>query len=156
MRIIWGHDDPDLNLATAGWIEAQLHLPRPFRAPYTCGAIFGATRMEAGIILENYVPEHGTIEIGGAAISPKWVCREILAEIGDMVFGKLGCQMAIFRTPDQNFRACRFLEKLGAQCITIPRLRGRLTDENFYYLTDDNWRDQNRWVRHSKNGESHA
>lgn len=140
--ILAGSSEPDLNRALAGWMEAQLGLRRPFREPYSTMGVFHRNELSAALIFENYRDQEGTIEIGVASVSPKWLNRTVMNAMAEFVFGQLGCQMAVFRTSERNKEACTLMERVGFECIVIPRLRGRDEAEHFYCLTDDAW-DQN-------------
>lgn len=142
MKIVTaGSKEPELNRALAGWIEARLG-QRPFREPYSTMGMFVGSELCAVLIFENYKPEDGTIEIGVAATSPRWLNRTVMQAMAQFVFTDLGCQMAVFRTSERNKEACRLMERVGFERIVIPRLRGRHEAEHFYYLTDTAW-DQN-------------
>jgi RimJ/RimL family protein N-acetyltransferase len=146
--IIAGSSEPDLNRALAGWMEAQLG-QEPFREPYSTMGIFSGNELCAALIFENYRPQDGTIEIGIASTSPRWLNRTVMNAMADFVFGQLGCQMAVFRTSERNTSACRLMQRVGFECIVIPRLRGRDEAEHFYCLTDTTW-DQNPLNRKGK------
>lgn len=137
--ILAGSSEPDLNHALANWIVAQLGLPRPFRQPYSTMGMFDGGEIVAALIFENFRPEDGTIEIGVASTSPRWLTRTVMQAMADFVFRQLGCQMAVFRTSEKNREACRLMERVGFELVKIPRLRGRNEAEHFYCLTDDAW-----------------
>lgn len=137
--IIAGSGEPELNAALGNWIAARLGLPRPFRPPYSTMGLFHGGEIVAALIFENYRPEDGTVEIGVASSSPRWLNRSVMAAMADFVFRQLGCQMAVCRTSEKNTEACRLMERAGFSHVTIPRLRGRFEAENFYYLTDTAW-----------------
>lgn len=137
--VLAGSGEPDLNRALAGWMEAQLGLQRPFREPYSTMGIFLRNELSAALIFENYRVEDGTIEIGVASTSPRWLNRTVMNAMAEFVFGQLGCQMAVFRTSERNKEACMLMERAGFDRIVVPRLRGRDEAEHFYCLTDDAW-----------------
>jgi RimJ/RimL family protein N-acetyltransferase len=99
------------------------------------------------LIFENYRPENQTIEIGVVSTSPRWLNRTVMQAMADFVFEQLGCQMAVFRTSERNTEACRLMERVGFECIVIPRLRGRDEAEHFYTLTDTAWNQNHRLNR---------
>lgn len=140
MNIVFaGSKEPEINKALAGWIEAQLVLPCPFREPYSTMGVFIGSEICAALIFENFRDRDGTIEIGAASVSPLWLNRTVMRAMAEFVFGQLGCQMAIFRTSERNIEACRLMERVGFDRIVIPRGRGRDVAEHFYCLTDDAW-----------------
>lgn len=140
--IIAGSQQPELNRSLAGWLEAKMQFPRPFREPYSTMGVFTDGELLAALIFENYRPEDGTVEIGIASKSPRWLSRTVMQAMARFVFGDLGCQMAIFRTSEKNQEANAVMKRCGFELIVIPRLRGRHEAEHFFYLTDDAW-DQN-------------
>jgi RimJ/RimL family protein N-acetyltransferase len=139
MKIVWGND-PELNRALAGWLEAQLNLRQPYRPPYKAAGIFDNGELIAVVLFENYKSEAGVIEIAIAATAAKWLTRPIIGEIGEFAFNKLGCQAAIMRSPAENTRVMRILTGIGFDHVLLPRLRGRNSDERMYILTDDDWK----------------
>jgi RimJ/RimL family protein N-acetyltransferase len=145
MMIVFG-DDPQLNRAFAGWLEEKLNLRRPIREPYRAAGIFDGSELIAALVFENYRSADGTVEIGGAATTPKWMSRTIMREMAEYVFGNLRCQMAVFRVPERNSHVVDMLKRVGMEFIQIPRLRGRNESEYFFLMTDDGW-DQNRLNR---------
>jgi RimJ/RimL family protein N-acetyltransferase len=146
MKIIWG-DDPELNRALAGWLEARLNLRQPFRPPYKAAGIFDNGELIAVVLFENYKSDAGTIEIAIAATTAKWLNWPIISEIADFAFNKLDCQAMIMRSPAENTRVMRILTGLGFDHVLLPRLRGRNSDERFFILTDDNW-NSSRLAKH--------
>lgn len=128
----------ELNRSLAGWMAAHLG-QEPFRDPYSTMGMFVGAEIVGALIFENYQPDNGTVEIGVASISPRWLNRTVMQVMADFAFRQLGCQMAVFRTSERNTAACRLMERVGFECIAIPRLRGRDEAEHFYYLTDDSW-----------------
>lgn len=143
IKVIWGTCEPALNRALAGWLEYRLGMARPFREPYTTMGVFDGEALVAVLLFENFRPEDGTVEIGGAATSRMWMTRLVMNEIAEFVFRGLGCQMAIFRVPSSSKSVCALLKRAGMAFVEIPRLRGRDQPEHFFMMTDDAW-DQNR------------
>jgi RimJ/RimL family protein N-acetyltransferase len=140
--IVAGSQQPELNRALAGWLQAKMGFEAPFREPYSTMGIFSHGELVAALIFENYQPERGTVEVGGASASPKWLTRTVMKAMGDFMFGDLGCQTAIFRTSEKNERANAVLKRCGFPMVAVPGLRGRDEAEHVFYLTDTAW-DQN-------------
>ena len=153
MKVIWGTADAALNRALAGWLEHMLGMARPLREPYTTMGVFEGEALIDVLLFENFRPEDGTVEIGGAATSRKWMTRSVMDELAEFVFRGLGCQMGVFRVPASNDHVSRLLKRVGMAFVEIPRLRGRNEPELFFMMTDDAW-DQNRL--RSRKGEAHA
>jgi len=141
--VLAGSAEPDLNRALAGWLEAKLGLQRSFREPYATMGIFSGPDLIAVLIFENYRKDDGTIEIGMASTSRRWLTRTVMQAMAEFVFGDLGCQMAVFRTSERNNDANRLMTGVGFERIVLPRMRGRNEAEHLFYLTDDGW-NQNR------------
>ncbi len=92
----------------------------------------------AGCVYHNWHPETGVIEMSSAAITPRWLNRDILRTIFGYPFD-IGCQMIVLRTAEDNKGLHRQLYALGFRSHTIPRLRGRDKAEIIFTLTDDDW-----------------
>ena len=93
----------------------------------------------AAIILHNWHPEAGTIELSGAG-SGRWQSRRVLREIFSTCFDVMGCQMVIMRNSARDDRTISNSRRLGFTGILLPRMRGRDEDEWLFTLTDDAWR----------------
>ena len=91
-------------------------------------------------IYQNYHPEHGVIEISAAAVSPRWLSRQILREMFDYPFEQLGCQAVVLRCDQGDKVMARIAQAFGFARYDIPRLRGRDAGEAIYVLADDVWR----------------
>ena len=91
-------------------------------------------------IFQNYNPDHGTIEISAAAVSPKWLSRSVLREMFEYPFGQLACQAVVLRCDPGDNRLGRIFTAYGFERYDIPRLRGRDRAEAVYILADDVWR----------------
>lgn len=96
--------------------------------------------MVAGVLLHNYQPEAGVIELTAYAATRRWLSRRALADVFGYVFDQLGCQMAVARIAEGNATARRFWSALGADETIVPRLRGRTEAEVISTLTDEQWR----------------
>lgn len=96
--------------------------------------------MVAGVLLHNYQPDAGVIEVTAYSVTRRWLTRGALAEVFGYVFDQLACQMAVARIAEDNSTARRFWTALGAQEYIIPRLRGRDAAEVLSTLTEEQWR----------------
>jgi len=134
-----GSQQRELNLALAQWLEARLQATRPFRPPFSTMGIFDGEELVAVLLFENYRPEDGTVEVGGAAITPRWMTRAVANALASFIFGDLDCQMAIFRTSERNTSLSRLMKRAGFELIIIPRLRGRDEAEHWFFMTSEAW-----------------
>lgn len=92
----------------------------------------------AVIIMHNYYPEHGTIEISAAG-SGRWQSRRIINEVFDTCFKALGCQMIVMRNSAWDGATVNNSRRLGFTGILIPRMRGPGHDEWLFSLTREQW-----------------
>ena len=140
MRIVFaGSQQRDLNLALAQWLEARLQAPRPFRQPFSTIGVFDEDELVAVLLFENYRPEDGTVEVGGAATTRRWMTRAVANALAKFIFGDLDCQMAIFRTSERNKSLSMLMKRAGFELIVIPRLRGRDEAEHWFFMTSEAW-----------------
>lgn len=140
MNILWGDaDKPELNKALAEWLSVQLGHATPPRDPYRCMGVFDGKDLVAALIFENYRPSWDSIEVSGAAVTPRWLTRQVISEIADFIFAKLGCQAAVMRCDADNGHVARILTAIGFESVLLPRVRGRHSDERVFILTDDGW-----------------
>lgn len=94
----------------------------------------------AGIVFHNWEPEHGLIEISGAAENRRWFTREVIRVAFGYVFEGLGCQAVTARTAEDNGTVRHICKAIGAEEYIIPRLRGRDAAGVIYVLTDEAWK----------------
>lgn len=92
----------------------------------------------AAIIMHNYHPAEGVIEITAAGFGP-WQSRRVINEVFGLCFGELACQLIVMRVAADDARTIRNSRKLGFTGYLIPRLRGRDKAEWIFTLTDDAW-----------------
>lgn len=140
MLPFWGHDQ-----AVAAWVAR--HIPgceRGFDACRAMGVLDGE-KLVAGMVYHNWEPEHGVVEISGAAITARWLTRPVLWQMFAYPFQGIGCQMVLMRVSERNEQwngrgLPRLLKAYGFDKHTIPRLYGRHEDGHVFSLTDDAWR----------------
>lgn len=140
MQAFWGHDE-----AVAAWVAR--HIPGCERGFETCRAmgVLDGEKLVAGVVYHNWEPEHGVIEISGAASTPRWLTRPVLWQMFAYPFVGVGCQMLLMRVSQHNEQwngrgLPRLLKAYGFTRHTIPRLYGRHEDGHVFSLTDDAWR----------------
>lgn len=95
-------------------------------------------RMVAGVLLHNYQPDVGVIEVTAYSETRRWLTRGALEAVFGYVFRH--CQLAVARISEHNATARRFWRALGAEEYRIPRLRGRDEAEIISTLTEEQWR----------------
>lgn len=93
----------------------------------------------AGIVFHDWEPDHGLIEISGAADHRRWFTREVIRVAFTYVFDGLECQAVTARTAEDNGPVRHICKALGAKEYIIPRLRGRDAAGVIYVLTDEDW-----------------
>jgi RimJ/RimL family protein N-acetyltransferase len=132
--ILYGHDE-----AVAKFVSALLFGDdRGFGNSRAIGVVDSEGRLIGGVVYHNWQREAGTIEMSGAATTPRWLNRLVLNTIFAYPF-VIGCQMALMRVSARNTRLHRQLDKLALRRHPIPRLYGRDEDGIIFTLTDDDW-----------------
>lgn len=96
------------------------HAPASFEPATSFLAVRSDRRVLGAVILHDYHPKRGCIEITAAAIDPRWASRSVLRDILRFIFAPapegLGCiraQMAIPRKGQAARRARRFCQGIG-------------------------------------------
>lgn len=136
MTPVWGHSK-----AVADFVDSLTGEPgRGFGPSEALGIIDNDGKLVAGVVFHDWHPEFRRIEISGAAISGHWLTRSIAAQVGEYAFDRLGCQMVVFRTDEDNTRARRLCRALGGDEYVIPRMRGEDRAEVLITLTAEAWR----------------
>ena len=134
MRVVWGYDDE-----TANWVARRI--PRCERGFGNCraAAVLDNDKIVAGVVLHNWNPEAGVIEMSIASTTPRWFTRDVAEEILGYAFNKCKCQMVTARTAEANKRARKLWSAMGSSEYIIPNLRGRGESEVIMTMTDDDW-----------------
>lgn len=107
-------------------------------------AITDGEKLRGGVVVHDWNPEAGTVEISGAAL-PGMQVRSAAREVARLVFGVMGCQAVILRTAETNTAARRLARAMGGQENIIPRLRGRAASEALIVITQEAWQ-SSRWA----------
>lgn len=92
----------------------------------------------AAIIMHNWHPSEGVIEITAAGFGP-WQSRRVINEVFGLCFDTMQCQLVVMRVGADDERTIRNSRKLGFTGYLIPRLRGRNSDEWIFTLTEEAW-----------------
>lgn len=130
---------PDWNITAGDWASVRI-----FGKPGEFEKFATLTVLRDGIVcavvvLHNWQPEAGTIELSGAGAG-YWQTRRVLREIMSTCFVTMGCQMVIMRNSARDEDTVSNSRRLGFTGILMPRMRGRDEDEWLFTLTDDQWR----------------
>ena len=142
MEIVWAGDGhPEIRDVIVKFVAHQIKgADRGFGNCVAMGVVDGETLI-AGMVFHNYSPECGTIELSGAAISKRWLTRQIFNSMFGYAFDQIGCQMLVARHSEHNTRLRRMWKAVGATEYLIPRLRGRDEAEAIATYTAEAWRD---------------
>ena len=93
----------------------------------------------AAIIMHNYDPDTGVIEIVAAGFGP-WQSRRVIRQVFGICFDDLACQMVVMRIAESNVVSVRNAVRLGFVGTLIPRLQSRTEGQWIFCMTDDAWR----------------
>lgn len=143
MKLLYGHDEQvakfvaDLVPRVRG---------RGFGKCAAIGVLDHEDRLVGGMVFSSWWPEANTIEMSGAAITPKWLTRSILDQLFSYAFDQIGVQMMVTRNSATNTRLHRQLKAYGFDRFDIPRLLGRDEDGVIWTLTEEAYR-ANRFHR---------
>ncbi|WP_273727475.1 N-acetyltransferase [Brucella gallinifaecis] len=107
---------------------------------YAALGFFEEGDLIAGVLLHNWHPESGVMEMTAGATSKKWLNRRTLQTLFSLVFGGFKNQLVVMRVSDRNQSMIRIARSFGFSETFIPRLRGREEGEFIFTLTDDEWR----------------
>jgi RimJ/RimL family protein N-acetyltransferase len=135
LRYVYGYD----TLVAQFVAEMIPHCRRGFGPCAAIGAIDEQGRLIAGLVYHNYDPEAQLIEMSGAAITPRWLTRGMIARMHQYPFHQCGCQMVAMRIPADNERLLRQLAVYGYNFVLFPRLFGRERDGVIATLTSEDW-----------------
>lgn len=112
----------------------------------TIGVLDESGNLIGGVVFGNFDPVAKTIEMAGAAITPRWLTRQTIEVIYDYPFLRCGCQMVYQRTLADNERLLRQLAAGGYSFIKVPRMFGRDMDGILCLLTYEDWA-SSRFIR---------
>jgi RimJ/RimL family protein N-acetyltransferase len=135
LKLIWGY-----KAETIAFVCAKTGLDADFGHCQTAFVV-DENELVAGIVLHDWQPAYGVIEVSAAANTARWLTRPVVREIADYVFNQLECQALVIRTSERNSRARKMWRSLGAHEYVIPRLRGRDEAEVIATLTVEAWRE---------------
>lgn len=133
MRLLYGHD-----ALVARFVQSLCERPPDFGECKTIGVVDAQGRLLGGAVFSDWDQEAGTIEMTTAAVTPRWLGREMIQAIGEYVFDVAGCQALITRYP-AGARRGRIMRALGAEEYRVPRLYGRDRAGVFGVITAEAW-----------------
>ena len=91
------------------------------------------------IIFHDWQKDRGTVEITGAAHSPRWCSRDVVRLIYRTCFEQLSANQIVARCDAQNKTTERIFKALGFEVVRLPNMRGPNRDELFFYQTRESW-----------------
>jgi hypothetical protein len=100
---------------------------------------FGNGKIEAGFVYHDWNPEAGTLEMSGAALSPRWATKARALLIFDHAFRDYAVQLVHVQTSMDNAPVRRAFAALGGHEYEIPRLLGRDKSKLIITLTQESW-----------------
>lgn len=137
LRYVYGHDRV-ISKFVAGLVP---HVDdRGWEHAKGMGVINEAGELIAGVVWYNYSKRFDHIEVGAAAIDPRWFTRETIRRLYGYPFDELGCQVVYHITPVNHHRVLRILQGLGCEFAKLPRIFGRSMDGMLCTLTEEVWR----------------
>jgi len=107
----------------------------------TIGVIDGDGVLVAGLIYYDYKPAAGTIELGAASSTPRWLNRTTYRRMFEYPFIECGCQMVTVHASAEKEALLTLLARMNFSLTYVPRLCGRSEDGVLCTLTDDQWLD---------------
>ena len=154
LEFVYDHDDE------VAQFVAQLAPPAGggFGRRKTIGIIDDGGRLIAGLVYFNYDPKAAVIEMGAAAITPRWFTRAVYRRMFEYPFLECGCQMVFTRVRADNEALLSQFARLNFNLTAVPRMYGRSEDGVLCTLTDDQWLDSalSRWIYRDAIGKKEA
>lgn len=136
MRVVFGAD-----LYVAKWVADQLGQSGFAGNLMNAFGTFDNEVIIGGVVLHNFYPKEGVVEMSAASISAKWLTKHMISAMFGYVFHVLGAQMVVLRVSEHNSRMLNIANRFAFKSYPIPRLRGKGEGEVVLTYTDDQWRD---------------
>ena len=116
---------PETNKEIAEWVSDQIWpgQGRMWTGWYGALAVFIDDVLAGAVILHDWEPEWGRVEISGASINPRSWTRGVFRELHRIVFEELGMQVVFMRT-NENDKLARVLKAQGFRQTLTPHMRG--------------------------------
>lgn len=137
---------PDVNLGAGQWASQRIFGRDDGFRDYASVTVLRNGAVIAVLILHNWHPEAGVIEISAAG-SGYWQTRRIIREVMGLCFDNMGCQMVVMRNAESAASTVSNSERLGFKGVFLPRMRGRDEGEWLFTLTDDDWKSSRLYKR---------
>ena len=138
MRLVFGDD-----ARVAAWVAGRIAWlpPEGFGPSAAIGVVGEDGRPLGGVVFSNYQRFYRSIDMSGAAASPRWLTRRLISQILAYPFGQLDCLRITAVTPRKAASARRLLEKLGFKREGAARLGfGMHGTAIIYGLLQADWR----------------
>lgn len=130
---------PDWNITAGEWASQRIW-GRPGEFERFCSVtVMRDDAVSAVIILHNWHPDAGVIEISAAG-DGYWQTRRVINEVMALCFDTMGCQMVVMRNAEHAANTISNSGRLGFKGVFLPRMRGRDEGEWLFTLTDDDWK----------------
>ena len=131
------HDHPQ---EVAQFVASRIpYCHRGFGRCHAMGVIDDDGRLVGGVVYHNHDPEAGLMEMSGAALSSRWLTRDVLFQMYWYPYLHCGCQMTVMRVPADNERLLILLARFGYLFVKQRRLFGRDRDGVIASLTAEDW-----------------
>lgn len=130
---------PEINQRAGQWASQRIFGTDDGFTDYASVTVLRDGVVVAVVVLHNWHPDAGVIEVSGAG-SGYWQSRRVLNVVFGTCFDAMGCQMVVMRNSAQDEATVANSRRLGFTGLLLPRMRGRDHDEWLFTLTDDAWK----------------
>lgn len=137
---------PDWNASAGDWASLRIFGHAGEFERFCSVTVMRGDDVSAVIILHNWHPEAGVIEISAAG-DGYWQTRRVINEVMAICFETMGCQMVVMRNAEHAVNTVSNSERLGFKGVFLPRMRGRDEGEWLFTLTDDDWKTSRLYKR---------
>ena len=97
-----------------------------------------------GVVLHDWQPEFRRVEMSCVADHPRWLSRQIVSSLAEIVCDQMGCDRVVLRCAEENHAAFKVMTGLGngnisviegargdvGECMTVVT-RDQLIDKGF-------------------------
>lgn len=98
-----------------------------------------AGNLIGGTVFHDWNPEAGIIEMSSAAVSPKWLSREMVNSIFTYVFDVVKVRIVVMRVAESNKRMVDIGRRFGFDEYLIPQLAGENDGLFIFTLSHQQW-----------------
>lgn len=140
MDLIWaGQANAEINEAIGRFAAERIWGDERKFENFTSLGIAEHGKLVGAVIFHNYDPRAQTIEISGAADTPRWLTRKVLKAMYAYPFEELGLRMVVQRNSEHAHSLNSMLRRFGMTEYRIEGLRGPDEAEIVFTLTRDQW-----------------